>query len=349
MKTYRKPTALESDTSKPVVTLVYSRKPRKSKTNVPVSKSNDLKSVSANKKEPNKSFKFRNNHIAKIMGYGDYQIVNVTISRVYYVERLGHNLFFVRQFCDSNLEVAFRQHTCFIRNLEGVDLLTGSRGNNLYTLSLGDMMASSPICPLSKASKTKSSWLMALTSVSSETLVQSTILEDNHDNEVAHMGNDPYFSIPILKLPSDQSSSSDSIHTIIKAMQEELNEFERLEVWELVPQPDKVMVITLNWEEEVYVSQPNGFVDPDNPNHMYKLKKALYGLKQAPCACAVDPSHYRGMIGTLLYLIASRPDLQFAIYADHAGCQDTRCSTSGSMQFLGDNLLVGHQKGRKAL
>ncbi|GJZ42956.1 retrovirus-related pol polyprotein from transposon TNT 1-94 [Tanacetum coccineum] len=58
--------------------------------------------------------------------------------------------------CDSNLEVAFRQHTCFIRNLEGVDLLTGSRGNNLYTLSLGDMMASSPICILSKASKTKS-------------------------------------------------------------------------------------------------------------------------------------------------------------------------------------------------
>nr|GEW72163.1 integrase, catalytic region, zinc finger, CCHC-type, peptidase aspartic, catalytic [Tanacetum cinerariifolium] len=56
------------------------------------------------------------------------------------------------------LEVAFRQHTCFIRNLDGVDLLTGSRGNNLYTLSLQDMMASSPICLLSKASKIKS-WL----------------------------------------------------------------------------------------------------------------------------------------------------------------------------------------------
>nr|GEY12142.1 retrotransposon protein, putative, unclassified [Tanacetum cinerariifolium] len=65
--------------------------------------------------------------------------------RVYYVEGLGHNLFSVGQFCYSNLEVAFRQHTCYIHNLEGVDLLTGSRGNNLYTLSLGDMMASSPI------------------------------------------------------------------------------------------------------------------------------------------------------------------------------------------------------------
>ncbi|GKC45182.1 retrovirus-related pol polyprotein from transposon TNT 1-94 [Tanacetum coccineum] len=99
--------------------------------------------------------KFRNDHVAKILGYGDYQIRNVMISRVYYVEGLGHNLFSVRQLSDLNLEVAFRQHTCFIRNLEGDDLLTGSRGNNLYTLSLGDMVASSPICLLSKASKTK--------------------------------------------------------------------------------------------------------------------------------------------------------------------------------------------------
>ncbi|GJY41010.1 retrovirus-related pol polyprotein from transposon TNT 1-94 [Tanacetum coccineum] len=109
------------------------------------------------KLEPDTSFLTTysgNDHVAKILGYGDYQIGNVTISRVYYVEGLGHNLFSVGQFCDSNLEVAFRQHTCFIRNLEGVDLLTGSRGNNLYTLSLGDMMVSSPICLLSKASKT---------------------------------------------------------------------------------------------------------------------------------------------------------------------------------------------------
>ncbi|GJZ70626.1 hypothetical protein Tco_0634477 [Tanacetum coccineum] len=97
-----------------------------------------------------------NDHVAKILGYGDYQIGNVTISRVYYVKGLGHNLFSVRKFCDSNLEVAFRQHTYFIRNIEVVDLLTGSQGNNQYTLSLGDMMTSSPICLLSKASKAKS-------------------------------------------------------------------------------------------------------------------------------------------------------------------------------------------------
>nr|GEY25784.1 retrovirus-related Pol polyprotein from transposon TNT 1-94 [Tanacetum cinerariifolium] len=63
--------------------------------------------------------KFGNDRVAKIMGYGDYQIGNVTISRVYFVEGLGHNLFSVGQFCDSDLEVAFRQHTYFIRNLDG--------------------------------------------------------------------------------------------------------------------------------------------------------------------------------------------------------------------------------------
>ncbi|GJU40798.1 retrovirus-related pol polyprotein from transposon TNT 1-94 [Tanacetum coccineum] len=69
---------------------------------------------------------------------------------------LGHNLFSVRQFCDTDLEVAFRKHTCF--NLEGVDLLSGSRGSNIYTISMEDMMKSSLICLLSKSSKTKS-WL----------------------------------------------------------------------------------------------------------------------------------------------------------------------------------------------
>ncbi|GKF00824.1 hypothetical protein Tco_0027747 [Tanacetum coccineum] len=99
---------------------------------------------------------FGNDQIAKIIGYGDYQIWNITISRVYYVEGLGHNLFSVGQFCGSDLEVAFRKHTCFVLNLEGDDLLSGSRETNIYTLSIEDMIASSLICLLSKASKTKS-------------------------------------------------------------------------------------------------------------------------------------------------------------------------------------------------
>ncbi|GJY90990.1 retrovirus-related pol polyprotein from transposon TNT 1-94 [Tanacetum coccineum] len=184
--------------------------------------------------------------------------------------------------------------------------------------------------------------------------------EDSHDLEVAHMSNDP-----IPETVSEKSSSSDVIHTNtykealthscwIDEMQEELNEFKCLEVWELVPPLDKVMVITLKWiykvkldeirrnlenkarlvargyrreegidfeesfapmarlvavwiflaitahmnmivyqkdvkraflndilHKEVYVSQPYGFVDPDNPNHVYRVKKSLYRLKQA--------------------------------------------------------------------
>ncbi|GJV28556.1 retrovirus-related pol polyprotein from transposon TNT 1-94 [Tanacetum coccineum] len=62
------------------------------------------------------------------------------------------------QFCDSDLEVAFRKHTCFVHDINGVDILKGSRSTNLYTISIDEMMKSSPICLLSKASKSKS-WL----------------------------------------------------------------------------------------------------------------------------------------------------------------------------------------------
>ncbi|GJV47106.1 retrovirus-related pol polyprotein from transposon TNT 1-94 [Tanacetum coccineum] len=64
------------------------------------------------------TIKFGNDHAEKILGYGDYQIGNVTIPRVYYVKGLGHNLFSIGQLCDSNLEVAFHQHTCLVHNLE---------------------------------------------------------------------------------------------------------------------------------------------------------------------------------------------------------------------------------------
>ncbi|GJV07046.1 retrovirus-related pol polyprotein from transposon TNT 1-94 [Tanacetum coccineum] len=102
--------------------------------------------------------RFGNDQIARIMGYGDYHLRNVIISRVYYIEGLGHNLFSVGQFCDADLEVVFRKNTCFIQNFEGVDLLSGSRDTILYTISLDDLLKSSPICLLSKASKTKR-WL----------------------------------------------------------------------------------------------------------------------------------------------------------------------------------------------
>ncbi|GJZ76626.1 retrovirus-related pol polyprotein from transposon TNT 1-94 [Tanacetum coccineum] len=458
----RKPIALKTDTHKPVVTLVYSRKPKKSKIDVPISKTKIVvqivlwyldfgcsKHMTRDRSQltnfVNKfsgTVKFGNDHVAKILGYGDYQIGNVTISRVYYVEGLGHNLFSVRRFCDSNIEVAFRQHTCFIRNLKGVDLLTGSRGKNLYTLSLGDMMASSLIClfslgpvlheitpatissglvpnpptstpfvpplrndwdllfqplfdkllnppssvdrPTPKVIALIAKVVTPVPAASTGSPSSTTVDQDAPSPNVVHMNNDLFFGIPIPKNDSKASSSSDVIPTVVHTATpnlehvtkltkdhpldniigelerpEELNEFERLEVWELVPHPYKVMVITLKWiykvklnelgvarldairiflayaahmnmiiyqmdvktvflngilREEVYVSQPDRFVDQDSTNHVYKLKKALYGLKQAPRVWkAMDPTHYHGMIGTLMYLTASRPDLTFAV------------------------------------
>ncbi|GJV01688.1 integrase, catalytic region, zinc finger, CCHC-type containing protein [Tanacetum coccineum] len=102
--------------------------------------------------------RFRNDHFTAITGYRDYVHGNVTICHVYYVEGLGHNLFLVGQFCDGDLEVAFRSKTCYVRNLEGEDLLTGARDSNLYTIFISDMATSSPGCLISTTTSTKS-WL----------------------------------------------------------------------------------------------------------------------------------------------------------------------------------------------
>ncbi|GJW18772.1 retrovirus-related pol polyprotein from transposon TNT 1-94 [Tanacetum coccineum] len=99
-----------------------------------------------------------NDQFAPILGHGDLNQGNVTIKRVYYVEGLNHNLFSVGQFCDADLEVAFRKSTCFVRDLQGNDLLTGSRGSDLYTISLQETTSSTPICFMAKASPTQA-WL----------------------------------------------------------------------------------------------------------------------------------------------------------------------------------------------
>nr|GEV26183.1 ribonuclease H-like domain-containing protein [Tanacetum cinerariifolium] len=169
---------------------VYSRKPKNVKNIGSSKKAKIVESKNANHSEPNHTWgskatdipssssfimtgtiRFRNDHISRIMGYGDHQLGNVTISRVYYVEGLGHNLFSVSQFCDADLEVAFQKITCFLRNLEGVDLISGSRDTNLYTISLDDMRKTSLICLLSKASKTKSClWYHRLSNLNFSTL-----------------------------------------------------------------------------------------------------------------------------------------------------------------------------------
>nr|GEU53144.1 uncharacterized mitochondrial protein AtMg00810-like [Tanacetum cinerariifolium] len=197
-------------------------------------------------------------------------------------------------------------------------------------------------------------------------VIPQDVEEDIHDIKIAHIGNDPLFGMPIPEVAFDQSSSTTYKDALTQsywkeAMQEELNEFERLEnkarlvargyrreegidfeesfapVARLeairifltcvahknmvIYQIDvKTTFLNGNLREEVYVSQPDGFVDQDNPNHVFEscdpvdtpmVEKSK--LDQDKEGKAVDPSHYCGMIGTLLYLTASRPDLQFAI------------------------------------
>nr|GFA32753.1 retrovirus-related Pol polyprotein from transposon TNT 1-94 [Tanacetum cinerariifolium] len=101
---------------------------------------------------------FGNNDFAVIVGYGDVVIGSMTIKRVYYVEGLGHNLFSVGQFSDKGLEVAFRKSACFVRNENGVDLLTGDRSLNLYTIALNEIASNYSSCLLAKASSSQS-WL----------------------------------------------------------------------------------------------------------------------------------------------------------------------------------------------
>nr|GEX53384.1 integrase, catalytic region, zinc finger, CCHC-type, peptidase aspartic, catalytic [Tanacetum cinerariifolium] len=148
---FREHIPIENNTDKPVVTLVSSRKSKPAKKEVPVSNSKINKSLVANKKEPNKSwdphFPLFHLHLLNA-GYPN-------CSLVFGLQMLQS--YDGRSFSTHQLRTEiFGTRAQSI--LDGVNLLTGSRGNNLYTLSLQDMMASSPICLLSKASKTKS-WL----------------------------------------------------------------------------------------------------------------------------------------------------------------------------------------------
>nr|GEX35706.1 hypothetical protein [Tanacetum cinerariifolium] len=146
-------------------------------------------------------------------------------------------------------------------------------------------------------------------------VISNDVEEENHDLDVADMNNDLFFGILI----NDSESSSSDVIPIV--------------VHNVAPNLEHMTFLNDILREEVYVSQLDGFMDQDNPNHVYKLKKALYGLKQAPRACdpldtpmvekskldeetqrkAVDPTHYHGMVGTLMYLTANRPDLTFVV------------------------------------
>nr|GEV14621.1 integrase, catalytic region, zinc finger, CCHC-type, peptidase aspartic, catalytic [Tanacetum cinerariifolium] len=120
---------------------------------------------------------FGNDHVAAILGYGNLQWGNILITWVYLVEVLGHNLFSVGQFCDLDLEIAFRMNTFFV-NLDGVDLLKGNRSTNLYIINLYEMTSAFLICLMAHATSTKSwLWHQRLSHLNFDTI--NTLAKDN--------------------------------------------------------------------------------------------------------------------------------------------------------------------------
>ncbi|GJV65196.1 retrovirus-related pol polyprotein from transposon TNT 1-94 [Tanacetum coccineum] len=105
-----------------------------------------------------RTIRFGNAQFAPILGYGDLVQGNITINRVYYVESLNHNLFSVGQFCDADLEVAFWKSTCFVRDLQGNDLLTSNSWNQISNKIPSETTSSTPIYFMAKASPTQA-WL----------------------------------------------------------------------------------------------------------------------------------------------------------------------------------------------
>nr|GEV79384.1 copia protein [Tanacetum cinerariifolium] len=535
-----------------------------------------------------KTVRFENDHFGAIMGYGDYVIGDSVISRVYCVEGLGHNLFSVGQFCDSGLKVDFKKHSCFVRDFDGVDLIKGTRGTNLYIISVEDMMRLKfkkdhlcSACQLGKSKKyahkpktvntimevlhtlhmdlyrpirvqsingnkytlvivdnySKFTWVKFLRTNDTEVIIklieglqvrlnktiknihtnngiefvnrhlmqyyeivgishQKSVLRTPQENGVVERQNlsqpvppalaihDPVFQpklpaladrvqvsptgtpasfssssvqrspyvhqaivvdhtlganpfapvedVPFVNIfasdPSSEATSSGEVSTrkqlvtdalwcfynsvLLKikpknfkyvviedcwfeAMQEEIHEFNRLqnkarlvakgysrekgikfkESFALVAGFEAIRIFIANpaiknmtvyqmdvktaflngkLKEEVYVSQPEDFVDPDHPHHVYRLKKDLYGLKQAPRAWPTK-KHLRAVKRVFWYLQGTiniglwyPKDIAMALtaYVDayHAGCQDTRRSTSGGAQFLGDKLVSWSSK-----
>nr|GEY82363.1 retrovirus-related Pol polyprotein from transposon TNT 1-94 [Tanacetum cinerariifolium] len=384
--------------------------------------------------------RFDNDQFAPILGYGDLVQGNVTINRVYYVEGLNHNLFSVGQFCDADLEVAFRKSTCFVKDLQGNGLLTAKDGENLdkmkekrdhyilvrySTQSKGYRVYNKRTRMIVESIHIRFDEIKEVseTSVANNTLglvpqrhkasdydnpdpvpqrqdVSSSpdadipsqqelnLLFGPLDDEFFNPGSNPSTNIQFTSAPSthinvhaeennnDQAEEGEqlqddeftnpfcaptqeealtqhwpvqtrrqlatdpemcmyalTVSTVepknikeamvdsawIEAMQEELHQFDRLQVWELVDKPFCKSIIRIKWlwknkkdedqtvirnkarlvakgyaqedaflngpsKEEVYVAQPDGFVDPDHPEKVYRLRKALYGLKQAPRA-----------------------------------------------------------------
>ncbi|GJX02209.1 integrase, catalytic region, zinc finger, CCHC-type containing protein [Tanacetum coccineum] len=433
---FREPIPLEVVAQEFVVTKVYTRRPKVVQIVMWYLDSGCSKHMTGDRSQPTKfvhkffgTVKFGHDQIANIMGYGEYQIGNITISRVYFVEGLGHNLFSVGQFCDSNLiEKLYLVHMdlygpmhvasingkkyilvivddysrftwvkflasedeapdFIIKFLKMIQVRLNTPVRNIRTdnrtdfvnqtlcsyyenvgISYETSVARSPQQngvverrnhSLVKAARTMLIYAKAPLFLWAEAVATVSLCYPNNESEDLGKLQAKADIVPVADTPravdladSPVSTSIDQDAPSTRFRQDKGIDFEesfapvtRIEAIHIfvanaanknmmIFQMDvKTVFLYGDLKEEVYVSQPEGFVDQDNPSHVYKLKKALHGLKQAPRACdsvdtlmveknkldvdlqetPVDATLYRDMIGSLMYLISSRLDLIYAV------------------------------------
>nr|GEX36932.1 integrase, catalytic region, zinc finger, CCHC-type, peptidase aspartic, catalytic [Tanacetum cinerariifolium] len=279
--------------------------------------------------------------------YGYLVQGNITINMVYYVEGINHNLFSVGQFCDVDLEVAFRKSTCFIRDLQGNDLLTGYDNSGpvpqlqnvspladittplqqeldhlfdpLYDefFNAGTSSFDKSSSPIDNSKQQDTPPTMNIQSSTESTTPTSVNAKENNDNQ----------AVDTQKEGTDFEESF-SLGVRLEAVQNFIayvanNSF-------LIYQVDvKVDFLNGSLKEEVYVAKPEGFVDPDHLEKVYRIRKALYGLKQELRAWCDELSNF----------LMSKGFTKAFLDDDHAGCLDTRKITFGGIQFLGDKLV----------
>nr|GEW54267.1 uncharacterized mitochondrial protein AtMg00810-like [Tanacetum cinerariifolium] len=274
------------------------------------------------------------------------------------------------------MEVAFRKHSCYVRDTDGVELIKGSHGSNLYTISVEYMMKSSPICLLSKASKTKSwLWHHRLNHLNFDTindlarkdlrLMYPPLIQNwrfysnpcfmNTLNLLVLKDQFPAPAVPVsvnsASTPSstsiDQDTPSPSHSPSSSALQSPCLHQGIAAESTLMDEIHSIFNGELN--EEVYVNQPEGFVDPDHPTHVYRLKKALYGLKQASRAWydtllrflldnkfskgAVDPTLFTRKSGKHILLIQIYVDDIIFASTDPKACDIFSNETSSKFQM----------------
>ncbi|GKA34785.1 retrovirus-related pol polyprotein from transposon TNT 1-94 [Tanacetum coccineum] len=369
--------------------------------------------------------RFENDHVATILGYGNLQWGNILITRVYFVEGLGYNLFLVGQFYDSDLEAA---RTMLIVSCAPLLLWAKAISTACYTQN----------CPIihCRFEKTPYELINSRKQDNSFLHVFGALCYPKNDREaIGKLG--------VKAMAFEQRSSKLGLQSMNSGQITMYDDYigdQPSATPSTAPAASAPQVLqtpmTSTTTEDVYVCQDEGFIDVDHPIHAYKLKKALYGLKQAPRACRfemlmmgemmfflglqvnqsprgifinqsnyvleilkkyemetcnpigtpmeikdkldldqngtlVDATKYRSMIGALMYLTSSRPDIVHATClcaryqakpiekhhkensgfeltkfsdADYAWCKDSFKSISSEAQFLGEKLVSWSSK-----